>query len=131
MKKKTIIIIVLLVAAAFIAWKKGLFAKLFGGANTMPAVNDVTQPSDLSADDIVTGTSMLEYEKEKCREWVRNIENQLKNGNWSAADFQKRMSANSTNYNQQLVLDALYQMYQHDTITREYYQKIAKEVKSL
>ena len=112
MNKKTIIIIILLAVAAFIAYRKGWFAKLTASDTAAPDTIPDPSPSSSGTDDIINATTMTEYEKEKCRGWVRTVERAIKNGSWSIDSVYKQMSDYNRTYNQEIVAEAIYQMYE-------------------
>ena len=133
MSKKTVILIILLVVAAFIAWKKGLFAKLTGGSSTnyTPA-----EPASASTDDlegIIEQTSMTAIEKKRCLEWAKNIENWARNNDkWTVKGVEDKAIQNGVTYKQQIVLDAIWQMHVSDNLFgKDFANKIMTEVKSM
>ena len=127
--KKTIIIIALLAVAFFLAWKKGWFGK----SKTVVVTETGEAGKDgMTVDAIIESTSMTAQEKEKCRGWVATIEKALKKGTWSIADVQKRAKTNGVDWNQQLVLEACWQMHTTQNLFgKEYYDQLSKEIKSL
>lgn len=134
MNKKTIIIIILVAVAVFIAWRMGWFAKT--GATV--AVTDPSSGSGstgtTSTDDIINATSMTAQEREKCRGWVKEIENAIKQGRngWSYAALSDKAVRNGISYNQQLVISAIWQMYETAKLFgQEYAQKIISEINQM
>ena len=134
MNKKTIIIIILLAVAAFIAYRKGWFAKLTASDTAAPDTIPDPSPSALGTDDIINATTMTEYEKEKCRDWVRTIERAIKNGSWSIDSVYKQMSDYNRTYNQEIVAEAIYQMYESadpQILSLERAKRLIKEVTNI
>ena len=130
MNKKTIIIIILVAVAVFIAWRMGWFAKSETTVNA--AAGDAG--FDGSTDAIINKTTMTEYEKEKCRGWVRTVERAISNGNWSMEHFNAQMVEYGRTYNQELVAAAIYQMYasaKPQILSQERAQKLMNEVDNI
>lgn len=125
--KKRIILIVLLVAAAFIAWKKGLFAKLTGSVETTAEASEA--PADDSVDSIIERTSMTVQEKERCRRWASEIARMAKNGKWDIATSALK---NGVTFNQEIVRAAVWQMCVTDSIFgKDYADTIMCEINQM
>ena len=134
MNKKTIIIIILLAVAAFIAYRKGWFAKLTASDTAAPDTIPDPSPSASGTDDIINATTMTEYEKEKCRGWVRTVERAISNGSWSMEHFNAQMVEYGRTYNQEIVAAAIYQMYASANppiLSKERAQKLMNEVDNI
>ena len=125
-----ILLVVSVVGLAYYLWKKGVFKT---GNLTEPDVPTVPTGT-LSTDAIIDGTSMTDYEKQKARQWVKEIQNALKQGrgNWSISAMEKQAADKGISYNQQLVLSATYQMYATAKLFgNDYWHKIATEIENM
>lgn len=128
MSKKLIIVIALLAVAAFIAWRKGWFAKVGAVEITTTPI----APNTGDTDSIINGTSMNTLEKERCRAMVQYIEKAAKAGTWSMKTTSDRALKNGVTLNQQIVMDAVWQMYEKQNLFgKEYADRINNEIKSM
>lgn len=128
--KKTVLIIIILVALAYIAWRRGWFAKT---ALVEGKVEGMANPGtgDLTVDEIIARTSMTEYEKDKARKMANSILNAIKSGNsnWTYEAMAQNANKNNITFNKQVVRSATYQLYKSAKIFgKEYWEKISAEI---
>lgn len=128
--KKTVLIIIILVALAYIAWRRGWFAKTTLVEGKVEGMAD-PGTGELTTDEIIARTSMTEYEKSKTREWVNYILKAIKSGNksWTYEAIAKNANERGITFNKQLVRSATYQLYATVKIFgKEYWEKISAEI---
>ena len=158
MSKKRIILILLLVVAAFIAWRKGLFAKLFGNggstavtgstpSGTNPVVVTTTTPEQFNQelksfmarqDVLADKLGLTGSVKEEFLALVRNIyvwchdDNEEK---WSAAETAVKARNNGFTLDQQYALNAIWAMspegWSEAVIDKATYNEIVKRLKTM
>ena len=124
-----ILLVLSVIGLAYYLWKKGVFTKEGSYVETHTPTG-----GGLSTDAIIDGTSMTDYEKQKARQWVKEIQNALKQGrgNWSISAMEKQAADKGISYNQQLVLSATYQMYATAKLFgNDYWHKIATEIENM
>lgn len=155
MSKKRIILILLLVVAAFIAWRKGLFAKLTGktgGGSTPgapeaePVINSSSDPDKFNQElksfmarmnNLAGKLGLTPNEKENFLTLVRNIYVWCHDDNedhWSAAVMATTARNNGFTLDQQYALSALWAMcpegWSEEVITKPRYLDLVKIIKS-
>lgn len=155
MSKKRIILILLLVGAAFIAWRKDLFAKLFdktGGDSTPgapeaePVINSSSDPDKFNQElksfmarmnNLAGKLGLTANEKESFLTLVRNIYVWCHDDNedhWSAAAMATTARNNGFTLDQQYALSALWAMcpegWSEEVITKTRYLDLVKIIKS-
>ena len=87
-----------------------------------------------STDSVIDNLSLTSDLNKKAKNWVKTIKNAISSGSngWSKNSQQKKARDNGFTYSQQLVMSALWQMYETSSyITLDDYYKYESELESL
>lgn len=157
MSKKRILIILLILAAAYIAWRKGLFAKLTGNAGSTAggAANGDPEPIVPSSSNpdlfnkelnsfvsrqkkIASKLGLTAVEKEKFMVLVRSIYvwcHDDDEDHWTAEKMAATARNNGFTLDQQYAISALWAMcpegWSEEVITKNRYSDLAEKIKTL
>lgn len=135
MKKMLPIIILVLVlvgggvGAYFLIRKKNEDG---GEAVSAAPISSVAELDLSDTDSIVDHLSLSSSLKTKAKKWVKEIKNAVKNGKWNESTLKTNAKNRGVTYQQQLVISALWQMYETSGyITQSEYNKYSEEVENL
>ena len=135
MKKMLPIIILVLVlvgggvGAYFLIRKKNEDG---GEAVSAAPISSVAELDLSDTDSIVDHLSLSSSLKTKAKKWVKEIKNAVKNGKWNESTLKTNAQNRGVTYQQQLVISALWQMYETSGyITQSEYNKYSEEVENL
>ncbi|MBR5782022.1 MAG: hypothetical protein IKY27_08610 [Bacteroidales bacterium] len=102
-----------------------------GGGEAAP-LSPASALDKSDTDSIVDHLSLSSSLKTKAKKWVKEIKNAVKNGKWNESTLKTNAQNRGVTYQQQLVISALWQMYETSGyITQSEYNKYSEEVENL
>lgn len=140
MDKKKIIIIVVVVALLYLLYKNGSLDSLLkkdtgSDSDGSSGTSNTSNSSGINLNDtnsIINATSMSETKRKACKSMVRYIESQIAKGEWSKANVNKQADDNGITYEQQMVLNSIYQMWATtSSLTQKQYETYREEILDL
>lgn len=140
MDKKKIIIIVVVVALLYLLYKNGSLDSLLkkdtgSDSDGSSGTSNTSNSSGINLNDtnsIINATSMSETKRKACKSMVRHIESRIAKGEWSKANVNEQADDNGVTYEQQMVLNSIYQMWATaSSLTQKQYETYREEILDL